>query len=259
MRRQLLFIVAVLAGSFSSCIIINDCIDGNRNLETEERTTSGFTAIANETSFEVIYRRSDITSVTVEAESNILPYIVTDVSGGALEIRTTRGTHCLRYTIQPVIVVTAPFIDELVNSGSGDIIAGPLEGEEVKIVVSGSGDIISGSVDCSSASFVISGSGEIKTGAVDTQEFKVTISGSGNAKTSGNTANARYIMSGSGILFAEDLVTDYANVTISGSGSVYATVLQNLAAVISGSGNIYLYGDPDVNITRTGSGKVIRL
>lgn len=259
MKTQVLIIVAVLTGIASSCIVIGNCVDGNGNTITEERTVSNFTSVSNETSFEVIYRRSDLVSVTLEAESNIIPYIETDVRSGSLEIRTARGTRCIDYTVKPVIVVTSPFVDEVVNAGSGDIFAGPLEGEEVRIIVSGSGDIVTGSVSCATASLIISGSGELKTGAVESDDVKITMSGSGNLDTNGNTLTARYVLSGSGILFAEDLLTDDANVTISGSGSVYTTVLQSLDAVLSGSGNVYLYGDPDVSVSRTGSGKVINL
>lgn len=259
MRTHVLIIMAVLTVIASSCIMIGNCIDGNGNTITEERTVASFTSVSNETSFEVIYRRSDVVSVTVEAESNIIPYIETDVHSGSLEIRTTRGTRCIDYTVKPVIVVTSPFVNEVVNAGSGDIFAGPLEGEEVRIIVSGSGDIVTGSVSCTTADLIISGSGELKTGAVEADDVKITMSGSGNLDTSGNTLTARYILSGSGILFAEDLVTDDTHVTISGSGSVYTTVLQSLDAVISGSGNIYLYGDPDVSVSRTGSGKIINL
>lgn len=259
MKTHLLIILAIMTGIASSCIMIGNCVDGNGNTITEERTVSTFTSVSNETSFEVIYRRSNVVSVTVEAESNIIPYIETDVHSGSLEVRTTRGTRCIDYTVKPVIVVTSPFVDELVNAGSGDIIAGPLEGEEVRIIVSGSGDIVTGSVSSTTSNLIISGSGELKTGAIETDDVKVTMSGSGNLETRGNTLTARYVLSGSGILFAENLVTDDANVTISGSGSVYTTVLQSLDAVLSGSGNIYLYGDPDVSVSRTGSGKVINL
>lgn len=259
MRTRHFLILFALLASVSSCIMIFDCIDGNGIMRTEERTITSITSIANETSFYVVYRRSDTLSVTVEAESNILPYIETDVRGGALEIKTDRITRCLKPTDQPRIVVTAPFISELVNAGSGDIVAGPLEGDEVQVIVSGSGDIITSTIGCNMANFIISGSGKIKTGTVESDNVKATISGSGSIQTGGNTITARYVISGSGVLYAEDLLTDEANITISGSGSVYTTVLQILDATLSGSGNVYLYGDPDINFTRSGSGRVIKL
>jgi hypothetical protein len=72
MRTHVLILLAFLAAIASSCIMIGNCVDGNGNTTTEERTVANFTSVSNETSFEVIYRRSDVVSVTVEAESNTL-------------------------------------------------------------------------------------------------------------------------------------------------------------------------------------------
>jgi hypothetical protein len=246
--------------ALASCTVIVDCIEGNGNITTEEREATSFNAIANETSFHVVYIQGAEYSITVEAESNIMPYIETDIRGGALEISTVRGTHCLRYGTQPVITVTAPIISELVNAGSGDIVAGNLEGEEVKIVASGSGDIFTGTVGGEDVSVVVSGSGNIMTDDIATSAFRATLSGSGDLTISGGeTVTGRYVVSGSGSVFSVNLFMESAVVTMSGSGSVYATVDEQLDAVISGSGNIYLRGDPAVNLTRTGSGRVISL
>lgn len=245
--------------ALASCTAIFDCIEGNGNIRTEEREATSFNAIANETSFHVVYVQGVEYSITVEAESNIMPFIETDIRGGTLEINTIRGTHCLRYGTQPVITVTAPFITELVNAGSGDIVAGKLEGEEVKIVASGSGDIFTGTVGSEDVSVVVSGSGNIMTGDIATDAFRATLSGSGDLTLSGETLTGRYVVSGSGSVFSVNLVMESAVVTMSGSGSVHATVNDQLDAVISGSGNIYLRGDPAVNLTRTGSGRVIEL
>jgi hypothetical protein len=254
-------IITILTGmvALASCSIIVDCIDGNGDLKSEERTVSSFTAIANETSFHVVYVQGTGHSVTVDAESNIIPYIETRVTGGALEINTIRGTHCLRSNTQPVITVTAPYISELVNAGSGDIVAGDLEGEDVKLVVSGSGNIFAGTVAGEDVSVVVSGSGNIQTGEISSTTFKATLSGSGDLTVSGTAVESRYVVSGSGSVYSANLVTKIAIVTMSGSGSVHTTVDDRLDAVISGSGNIYLNGSPQLNLTRTGSGRVIHL
>lgn len=245
--------------ALSSCTIIVDCIEGNGDIKSEERTVSSFTAIANETSFHVVYIRGSETNITVEAESNILPYIETRVTGGSLEIRTVSGTRCLRCGTQPVITVTAPLISGLVNAGSGDMVTGDLEGENVKLIVSGSGDISAGTVSADDIEIVVSGSGDISTDDISSSTFKAILSGSGVLKTSGMVTGGRYVISGSGSALSGDLAMKTAVMTLSGSGSVYATVDNSLNAVISGSGNIYLHGDPTVNLTRTGSGRVIYL
>lgn len=256
------FVIAITAftATLSACTLFVDCIDGNGMVETETREAVPFTAIANETSFHVNYIRGDEYSITVEAESNILPYIETDIRGGALEISTVRGTHCLNYTRHPVVTVTAPGISEIVNSGSGDFMAGALAGSDVTIVNSGSGDITAGTLTGTEVSLVMSGSGNVMTDDITATTMKATLSGSGDLTvTGGDAASSRYVVSGSGSVFSRYFTTMDARMTLSGSGSVYATVEDDLEAVISGSGNIYLLGDPEVSLTRTGSGRIIHL
>lgn len=256
MKKVVIFITMALV-ALPSCNLLFNCIDGNGDVKTEERSAEPFTAVSNTTSFQVIYVRSDEYSVTVEAESNIIPYIETSISRESLEVRTIRGTHCLRYTVRPVITVTAPFITELVSSGSGDIVADSLEGEDVKIVSTGSGDILTADISARALSIVISGSGDVTTGQIDANAFIFTLTGSGDLDAIGEAPGGNYIISGSGCIYAEELITEEAQMTISGSGSAYATVTVSLDATLSGSGNIYLYGDPDVSLVRTGSGVII--
>ena len=258
MKRVIPAIILAMT-TLAACDMFIDCIDGNGNVETELRDAVPFTAIANETSFHVNYIQDDEYSITVEAESNILPYIETDITSGALEIRTIRGVHCLNYTRHPVVTVTAPHISEIVSAGSGDFFSGPLSGTDVKIVNSGSGDITAGTITGTEVSIVISGSGNVITDDIASTSMKATLSGSGDLTMSGEAVTSRYVVSGSGTAFSRYFASDNATVTMSGSGSVYATVNDNLNAVISGSGNLYLLGDPDINLTRTGSGRVIHL
>lgn len=258
MKRVIPAIILAMT-TLAACDMFIDCIDGNGDVETELRDAVPFTAIANETSFHVNYIQDDEYSITVEAESNILPYIETDITSGSLEIRTIRGLHCLNYTRHPVVTVTAPHISEIVSAGSGDFFSGPLSGTDVKIVNSGSGDITAGTITGTEVSIVISGSGNVITDEIASNTMKATLSGSGDLTMSGEAVTSRYVVSGSGTAFSRYFVSDNATVTMSGSGSVYATVNDNLNAVISGSGNIYLLGDPDINLTRTGSGRVIHL
>ena len=97
------------------------------------------------------------------------------------------------------------------------------------------------------------------TDAVDATSLKATLSGSGDLTMSGEAVTGRFVVSGSGTVYSRYCSCNAATVTLSGSGSVYTTVYDQLDAVISGSGNIYLAGDPDINLTRTGSGRVIPL
>ncbi len=259
MKTKILIIALLVTALAMSCDMIFDCVDGNGIMKTEERDASSFTAISNETSFHVIYRKGEEASITVEAESNILPYIETNISRGALEICRTKGCGCIRYNTQPVITVTSPFLSEVVNAGSGDIVAADLEGEEVQVIITGSGNVTTDLIGCTEAVLSISGSGGLATGDINANSVKATITGSGDMTISGETTTARYALSGSGMLHSDDLETVDTKATVSGSGSIYTTVLESLEATLSGSGNIYLYGDPEISLTRTGSGRIINL
>ena len=258
MKSGIIAIIMAIT-TLTSYTTFTDCVEGNGNMKTESRAAVPFTAIANDASFKVIYLEDDEYTITVEAESNILPYIETEIKRGALGIGTISGAPCLRYTTQPIITVTAPSIRELVSSGSGDIVAVHLDGEEVTLAASGSGDIIAGEITASETSIVISGSGNIMTDDIASKMVKATLSGSGNLAMSGRTVTSRYAVTASGSIYSRELVTDGATVTMVGSGTVYTAVKDHLDLVISGSGNLYLQGNPAVNITRSGSGQIINL
>ncbi|MDX9772567.1 MAG: head GIN domain-containing protein [Bacteroidales bacterium] len=258
MKTRTIATITVIA-ALTSCTVFIDCIEGNGDIKTESRAAVPFTAIANETSFHVVYIQGDEYTVTVEAESNLLPFIETEIKNGALGIKTNSDIHCLRYTTQPVITITAPSVSEIVSSGSGDIVAAALDGEEVRLVTSGSGDITAGTIAGSEVSIVISGSGNIMTDDISCTTMEAILSGSGNLTMTGEAVSSRYVVSGSGSIFSRELVAEEAVVNMTGSGSVYTAVTDHLTAVISSSGNIYLQGDPSVNLTRTGSGRVIYL
>jgi hypothetical protein len=71
--------------------------------------------------------------------------------------------------------------------------------------------------------------------------LKATLSGSGDLTVSGGDAvSSSYVVSGSGTVFSRLFLQQHSHSHLSGSGSVYATVDDQLEAVISGSGNIYL-------------------
>jgi hypothetical protein len=68
-------------------------IDGNGNLTTENRVVSPFTEIKSEGSFEVYISYDTVALVKVEAESNLQPYIETEVSGLALIVKNREHLH----------------------------------------------------------------------------------------------------------------------------------------------------------------------
>ena len=66
-------------------------IEGNGKVESEIRNVrADFTRVIATSGFTVIVQQADAYAVRVEADKNILKYISTEVSGGEIEITTTR-------------------------------------------------------------------------------------------------------------------------------------------------------------------------
>jgi len=232
--------ILLFLSAFSSLIYLTSCskfhtIDGNGNVTTESRTLSNFSKVKSEGSFEVYIAQDSVQSVTVEAESNLLPYIETDVSGSTLLIRIREHRNIDNH--EPIkIYIKSPLVDDINLSGSGSIDCDSMITSDLDIHLSGSGDMnliaVSNKIDA-------------------------TISGSGKIKMSGTASETDFNIDGSGNINAYDLLQDTCFADISGSGNMYVNVSDFLDVKISGSGNVHYIGNPIVNTSITGSGTVI--
>ena len=230
----------LVAGAVLLVLATTGCTDdffirGNGIAANEARLTPSFSSVSSEGNFDVHISSGSEFDVVVHAESNLLPYIETEVRGNNLKIHT-RGLTSLRNRLPIEVFVTVPYIDGIVQSGSGSVTTGFFEGDEF--------------------SFVVSGSGSIET-SVDAFSVNSVVSGSGLLYVSGYSRAADMIISGSGEIDAWDLDVRDCDAKVSGSGEVWVYVDRRLKAVISGSGNVFYGGNPVVESQVSGSGGVI--
>jgi hypothetical protein len=248
----------VILLSVTSCLKDLLCINGNSDLQTESRDAEAFSAILNVTAVDVIYHKADSTSITVKAESNLIPHISTKTSDGRLEIRTDPKNACLDYNVKPVITISSPELNNLELTGSGTITADTLSGSTVSVKLTGSGDIRSAYISAGDFSYLVTGSGNSNHDKVLCLNADFTITGSGDLNVKGNCTNAKMKITGSGDIKTGDFKVSAADDVISGSGNITTYVEDILTASITGSGNIYLSGNPQVSQTITGSGRIIK-
>ena len=210
-------------------------IEGNGISKTETRNAEGFDEISSSGDFMVTVTPGSEYSVEVTAESNLLPYIETNVNGSELKIRT-RGVRSLRQNLPIVVNITCPELSGLELSGSGLITTGAYDSNRFKINVSGSGNIDT---------------------RVNADQIKANISGSGIINLEGDALETEFVISGSGKIKAYNLDQDDCKATISGSGDMYISVYESLSANISGSGRVYYVGHPVISTSISGSGNVV--
>ncbi len=211
-------------------------ISGNGNIRTEKRNTGDFKSVKTSGSIDVEINNGDTYSVSAEDDDNILPYIVTEVNDGTLDIHYRNNTSVTNDHAK--VYITAPSLDRVIISGSADVDIRDVLKNSQKIEVS------------------ISGSGDIK-GAVDAPAISADINGSGNVDLKGRTKDFDGNISGSGDLNCGHLQSENATVTVSGSGNVHVFASVHLKASTFGSGDIYYGGNPqNPEIHTAGSGSV---
>ncbi len=234
--KQFIF-YSTLALLFANTGCIEDfTIRGNGIEATEGRVITDFDKVKSSGSFDVHITQGDDFEVVVNAESNIISYIETYVSGSTLHI-DVRGLHNVNNRLPMEVYVTAPSISSLKQSGSGTITTDYFTANNFDVFISGSGSI---------------------SAAIDATEVHTFISGSGDLDISGEAATTNYSISGSGRIHSYNLSSTECYATISGSGNMYVNTSDFIKASISGSGTVFYHGNPSLESHISGSGKVIK-
>jgi len=232
--------IPLILATFALLFTTSSCIDemfleGNGVVKSEIRVASGFDEVVSSGDFQVTIMPGSGYSVEVSAESNLLPYIETDVIGNTLKIRT-RGIRSLRQNVPIVINITTPVLNGLTLSGSGLIQTGSFLSSDFRIDLSGSGNIDT---------------------QISSDRIKASVSGSGTIFMEGAAVESNFVISGSGKIKSYKLEQSSCRAVISGSGDLFVNASESLDASISGSGRVYYIGNPVIHTSISGSGAVV--
>jgi hypothetical protein len=230
-------------GLFSLLVLttLHSCrkIIGEGPVVSETRSTREFSEIDFGVPADITYIKSDETEIEIEAQRNIIDVIETYVSGNELNIKVREGRNIHSHE-QIRITVKAPSVHGFAVSGSGALqIIGGIEGDNAKLRVSGSGKILADEINASSLEARISGSGSINAldGIADHLDLDI---------------------SGSGDINLLPVLAKTATTQTSGSGNMHVNVSDDLDVRISGSGDVFYEGNPEVNVSISGSGRLIK-
>ncbi len=213
-------------------------IKGNGNMTKITRTTSDYDAIKCAGSFDYILVAGTEGNITIEGEENLLEYIITEVEGGKLKVKT-RNNVSLRTSYNKTIKITIPFkdINEVSLSGSGDLWnEDKITSNNLKVALAGSGDVVIN---------------------LEASSLKTSLSGSGDIILKGQTNDLDMSLAGSGDIQAFGLQANNTDVSLAGSGDIEVVSNKNLRARVAGSGDIQYKGNPDKEDTKvSGSGSI---
>jgi len=215
----------------TSCI---ESITGNGPVISDERTPGKFTSLALNLGAEVRIVKANENSVMVTAQQNLTDRIITRVDGNTLVI-TSKGNLISNHPIK--IEVRMPEFENFEINGSGEI--------EFDDTVTG--DYID---------FSVTGSGSVNA-RLDVRKVTTVVTGSGTVRFSGQADDLKGEVLGSGVIDASSLIAENGQFKLSGSGEVRTHVTGRLNASVTGSGILYYTGNPELQKSVTGSGKVI--
>jgi hypothetical protein len=215
-------------------------IEGNGNLTKNVRTVDNFTSIGSGGSWDVIISYGTDKDVIIEADENLIPYIITEVKGNKLNIKTENYVN-LKSKNKIKIYVSLTKITGISLAGSGNI--------------TGVGNFSNDD----KTTFSVAGSGNINLDFKSIERVGISIAGSGNVILKGKTEALGVSIAGSGDAICKDLVADDVKVSIAGSGSAKVNASDILKVSVVGSGDVYYTGTV-TNISKSiaGSGKVIK-
>lgn len=235
MRIVIICFLAVLAISFSSCFDgFGKRVKGNGEMTSITRNPGDFKNIEQKGSLDIIVKKGTKHEVVIEAESNLVEHIETQIEGSKLIIRQESGFN-LRPTKHIRIVVTAPAYDGIWSYGSGNIVS---EG------------LIS---DSNTIELETRGSGNIQL-QLQVPDVKASSYGSGDISLSGETRSLSMESAGSGNLKAEDLKAETAEIDMMGSGNATVNASKSLDVSVKGSGDVSYKGTPTIKSDIKGSG-----
>lgn len=288
MRTPLAVVIATACAVLGGCAIIvnpggdgdyqvrtpfsSDSIEGNGVLTRDERVIATVPGLEVNGTITVDVRVGPATSLVVEADGNLLPFIRTEVRGDHLVIekeRSFRTNHPAR------VIYTVPRLTDVRHTGSGHLTVQDLNGAPLVVAKQGSGSVLltgrvasldatlngSGSIDAETlqsggGTVSMSGSGRLVVGRMQGEHVTANLNGSGQLRLAGAVRSLSAQSNGSGHLALADLVSDRADLSSTGSGGITANVRQSLVARNEGSGGIRVYGNP---AQRTVSGKPIQV
>ncbi len=222
--------VQTLSSYFSPTITIN----GSGNTITKQIAISDVSAIDMSGMGTLIISQSDRESLSIEAEDNIMPYIIISVKNNTLQIRKQNNINI--NTTKPIrFHVTVKNINTITASSSIRIKADDIKTRSLDISTSGSATI---------------------EARIQTKQLTVMSSGSSNITLDGHADTQKLTMGGSSHFNGSKLIGKTAEVTCTGSSRVKLNVTKKINGTVSGSASVAYRGNPKIDVAQAGSAKI---
>jgi hypothetical protein len=217
-------------GSFSGAL------RGSGVVATQARQVVDFNSIVIDYPADITVTQGDATSLSVQAEDNLLPQLATRVSGSTLYIENSQPDWNRRVSPTKTvrIQITVKDLQQVDFPSAGTLQVTNFQADRLEISISGAGTV------------TLSG--------LTAHNLTVNLSGAGTITAGGAVENLDLDISGFGGFEGAGLVSQTAGVNISGAGSATVWVKNNMSVNISGVGSVNYFGSPIIQRNISGLG-----
>ncbi len=220
-----------------SCQMVSNIgtgIQGDGNVQSQERTVSGFNKIEVSNGIDLFLTQGDAESLTVQADENLLEIINTEVVGGTLRIYTEKS---IRSAASRKVKVTFKNIDALTASSGSDVLSNSiLELEDLKVRASSGADV------------------DLELNA---QNIFASSSSGSDIYLSGSAQSIEADASSGSSVKASKLSAENGTADASSGADVSINVSGKLSANASSGGDVTYYGNPQsVDKNKSSGGRV---
>lgn len=199
---------------------------GSGVIVSEERDVGNVTRVLFGSEGDVRISIGEQTSLTVEADDNVLPHVETEVEEDILRIRTAEGID-IAPSRPPRFHIVLRGLTEVELSGVGDIEVESVESQILSVALSGVGDITLRDVD------------------VDLLLYDLV--GVGTVSIAGSAEDQNGQVGGQCSYYAADLESERARLQASGGGYAVISVVSRLSVSATDNAAVEYYGSPSVS------------
>ena len=200
----------------------------------QQRDVSGFDALEISGAFEVHLNQGSSESLTVEAESDLIDKIVTEVQGKTLKIHTER--NCCKNAKTMTIYLTFKDLSFMDISGACE-----LSNE--------------GSMKLEKLGMEVSGASEIHFN-MDLDKLDLNLSGASELEMEGRCEEVSLESSGASEITAEDFEVNRMTIDASGASECRVNVSDQLSVDVSGATSVKYKGNPQVMASKSGASSI---
>lgn len=245
------------------CLLSTSCTEGTRvNLEgegdivTETLTVSSFKKFVLDGPFNVNIEQGTTQKVEATGHANIIDRLKTNVNNNTYTASLKNGSY---NNFQLTLNITMVDIESITNDGAGNIYIESITEDDLILKIDGVGNMEVGNdlVIDNSTKLELDGAGNINIHNLETTDLSINLDGVGTIKVAGIGDESIVNFEGAGKIQTFGFEARKVKVNSDGVGKVEVFSLEELTVTIGGVGNVYYKGDPSIQSSISGVGKLV--